>query len=195
MKRIAFILFVNLLASTLLAQQADEMFTTYAKQKVDELQDYIRLISNREVSQKEKDLYYTKALQLFIGEGKEYVYIDDNGNEQTHAPVTIKTSSARRTSSRTITSYLQNLKRGALQNSKMTIVSVDIVYIDNLFQIGNGRYKASAHYRHNYYNNKDGRVLYQDVTEKKLEIILEKLNEVDINVPIVLLSNISAIFE
>jgi hypothetical protein len=153
---------------------ADEKkaFQVRAKEKIDEYQHYLSEIASKEVSNDVKTGYVHQALNLFIGQGESYNYTDENGSSQMHAPVKTQISSLNRRNSHFINTkiYLQNLIN--LTYTKVELSSGDAVRVDNIHKV-NGQYRAVAYICQKFKGYRDGRLAYEDVTSKRIEIIME----------------------
>lgn len=190
MKKLFLLLFINLQADCVSAQQVDEHLQTLAKERIEEFNMYLNIIANKSgESETKKDIATTKALNLFIGKGDSYEYIDDCGNKRTHEPVKMQIyNQIRKSPPKQIKQYLKNLRYSAYK--KVVIDMVDIIVLDNVFQRGDGSYEAIAHYRQRFCGYRDGRVIYQDVTDKKIKVFFDTIENAGQSVYIVLLGDI-----
>lgn len=183
MKRIRFILAIIgllLLQQSAIAQQvtlSDEdkgELQIRVKQKIEDFEMHLGTIASKAgVSEASKNAATMSALELFIGKGNTYEYTDDYGNRRTHEPVKMQTSSRyRKYPPKPMTQYLQSLRN--LTYTKVVIESADAVRVDNIFETPDGKYEAIAYFSQKFCGYRDGRLVYNDVTEKKVKIYVEK---------------------
>ena len=144
------------------------------KQKIEDFQMHLGTIASKAgVSEASKDAATTSALELFIGKGKSYEYTDDYGNRRLHDPVMMQTSNRyRKYPPKLMTQYLKSLRN--LTYTKVVIEAADAVRVDNIFETPDGKYEAIAYFSQKFCGYKDGKLVYNDVTEKKVKIYVEK---------------------
>lgn len=144
------------------------------KQKIEDFQLQLGTIASKAgVSEASKDAATINALELFIGKGKSYEYVDDYGNRRIHEPVKMQTSNKnRKYPPKLMTQYLKSLRN--LTYTKVVIESADAVRVDNIFETPDGKYEAIAYFSQKFCGYRDGRLVYNDVTEKKVKIYVEK---------------------
>lgn len=144
------------------------------KQKIEDFQMHLGTIASKAgVSEASKDAATTSALELFIGKGKSYEYTDDYGNRRTHDPVKMQTSNRyRKYPPKLMTQYLKSLRN--MTYTKVVIEAADAVRVDNIFETPDGKYEAVAYFSQKFCGYRDGRLVYNDVTEKKVKIYVEK---------------------
>lgn len=184
MKRIKFLLVIIslfLLQQRVIAQQialSDEdkgELQIRVKQKIEDFQMHLGTIASKAgISAKSKDAATASALELLIGKGKSYEYTDDYGNIKRHEPVKMQTSNRhRKYPPKLMTLYLRNL-RNNLTYTKVVIEAADVVRVDNIFETHDGKYEAIAYFSQKFCGYRDGHLIYDDVTEKKVKIYVEK---------------------
>ena len=144
------------------------------KHKIEDFQTHLGTIASKAgVSEASKDAATTSALELFIGKGKSYEYTDDYGNRRTHDPVKMQTSNRyRKYPPKLMTQYLKSLRN--MTYTKVVIEAADAVRVDNIFETPDGKYEAVAYFSQKFCGYRDGRLVYNDVTEKKVKIYVEK---------------------
>ena len=146
---------------------------TRVKQKIEDFQLHLGTIGSKNVSESSKNAATASALELFIGKGRPYEYTDDYGNRRTHEPVKMQTSNKRRKyPPKPMTQYLQHLRN--LTYTKVVIEAADAVRVDNIFETSDGKYEAVAYFSQKFCGYRDGKLVYNDVTEKKVKIYVEK---------------------
>ncbi|MBO4850222.1 MAG: hypothetical protein J5529_04880 [Prevotella sp.] len=148
--------------------------------KIEDFQQYISLIASRKVSSQNKDLAIEKALELFIGKGKDYYLteIDENTGKETkvhHNAVTIQTvekkSGLHRP--RPMVEYLKEL-RNKTRYTSLVVESADAFYVDSIIQqLPNGQYEGVAYCYQKYYNYLENRLAYIHPSWKKVKIIFD----------------------
>ncbi|MDE7456857.1 MAG: hypothetical protein K2M96_09170 [Prevotella sp.] len=144
------------------------------KQKIEDFLMYLGTIASKAgVSEASKDAATASALELFIGRGKSYEYIDGYGNRKMHRPVQMQTSNRyRKYPPKPMTQYLKNLRNLTYPN--VVIEAADAVRVDNIFETPDGRYEAMAYFIQKFHGNGGDRPDYDDITEKKVKIYVEK---------------------
>lgn len=168
-----------------------------AKEKITAFVGYLGTIASKDVSDIYKDEAVASALDLFIGKGYKYETLDDNNNPIEHNPVTMQTSnkSGRKYPPKPMTLYLKNL-RDLKQYTKVVIETADAVRVDQVTETGDGKYRAVAYYFQKFIGMRDGKVLYQDYTQKKLTIYIERKQiptpDGNMNVWVIQLGDVSA---
>lgn len=169
---------LNIFAQTELSE--GEMMTIEQRvlEKIDDFISYLpEIAAKKNKSQEEQQLalkYISKALDLFIGEGNEYKYVDAAGNIRLHAPVTMQTTSRGRTNpSQTMKRYLSRLM--ALPYQNVEVESCKAIRIDkHLHPVGNNRWAGSAVFMQVFRATKDGMLVVNDTDEKQVTFYVDK---------------------
>ena len=158
-----------------LSQEEKEELQLRAKQKIEDFQGHLSTIASRDMPQANKTTARKAALNLFIGKGETYQYTDEYGNRLQHEGVKMQVSSKTtgRISSRLMKNYLVSLGNMA-RYTKVVIENADVVRVDNIHETGDGKYEAVAYFSQKFIGFRDGRILYTDVTEKKVKIYIDK---------------------
>jgi hypothetical protein len=160
-----------------LTQQQQQAIQRRVKNKVEEFQFYLEQLADRQVTnQKMRNEAYQLALKLFIGHGEQYrEYNVEDGAYVIKGPVKMQTSSKKnsRISNIPIKRYLQNLKNNS-SYSNVVIQSADAVYVTDIVRAGD-HYECVAYFCQKYIAYREGRVVYSDVTTKKIRIRIEKI--------------------
>lgn len=161
-------------AQTLSEEEKQEL-QIRAKQKIEDFQGHLSTIGSRRVSAESKNSAKKAALDLFIGKGEIYWSEDAYGNRTQHDPVKMQVSSNRtgRVNSRLMKYYLNSLAN-MTQYTKVEIENADVVRVDNIHETQDGKYEAVAYFSQKFCGYRDGRLVYSDVTEKKVKIYVEK---------------------
>ena len=169
------LLFVQVSFAQSLSDEDKQELQLRAKQKIESFQGYLTTIASRNISATSKTAAKKSALNLFIGKGEPYMFTDDYGNRLQHDAVKMQVSSKRtgRITTRTMKNYLTGLANMS-HYTKVEIESADVVRVDNIRMTGDGKYEAVAYYSQKFCGYRDGRLIYTDVTEKKVKIYVEK---------------------
>ncbi|MBD5329510.1 MAG: hypothetical protein HDS03_06475 [Bacteroides sp.] len=181
MKRLKFILFLILfvfvmpLSAQTLSQSDIQAVQQRAKAKVEEFQGYLSSIANTALSQKQRRTAKEQALLLFMGEGDPYYVTNDQGEREYHREVRMQTSSVNRASKsmKAMKKYLDDTYNNILKYSKVVIKSADVVRVDNVYKVGEGKYECMAYFCQEYISyGPDGSVKYGDVSRKKVKVYI-----------------------
>jgi len=130
-------------------------FKNLTRQKVNELQNHIKVIGSKAEADENRDLAIEAALKLFI---------DD---------AIMQVSSARSKSIRTypMSNYFYRLK--ALKYDRVEITYYDIAYIGDFIHGADGKYYATATIYQKFKGWSGDNIVYEDETVKKINIVLE----------------------
>ncbi|MDE6653653.1 MAG: hypothetical protein K2K37_04625 [Muribaculaceae bacterium] len=118
--------------------------------------------------------YKEKALKLFIGEGKPYPYLDINGNERMHAPVSIQITSDGKNSSMPITRYLDRLM--SLPYHTVKVDSCQAIWIsDYIYKQDENKWISTAYFLQPFraYDS-EGYCIFNDYTPTKITVFFER---------------------
>jgi len=151
------------IAATINLNEADiELFKTNTRQKVDEFQEHILIISNKEESRERRNLAEKEALKLFLADAvMEISQLDENGN------VTMTV--------RPMGEYLYRLK--VLPYTKVLIEFYDIAYVSNFARGADGRFYATATVFQKFTGFTGDEIVYSDITKKEIEIIVDLVED------------------
>lgn len=129
-----------------------------------------RPMEERKLAQK----YIEKTLDLFIGKGYDYMYIDQAGNKRNHDAVKMQTTSGGIPNPpRYMRSYLPRLM--ALKYQKVEIDTCSAVRIDkHIHDAGNGQYTATASFIQSFRGWRDGRIVINDKDIKQVTVYIER---------------------
>lgn len=152
------------------------------KQKVEEFQGYTSNIANGNLSYERRRSSIESAMELFIGKGAPYTLTQEVVNkktgevkniDKTKSGVKMQVSSVNRSwiSSKPMREYLNALYRQSIKYADVRIESSDVVRVDNLHKVAEGRYEAMAYYCQRYARYDDrGLLTYGDVSRKKIKV-------------------------
>lgn len=185
MRTARFFLLFTLLGMALVTSSAQNELTEEDKKelqervkiKVEELQQYLSDIVNIELSDNQRKAAIESALYLFMGKGESYSLINEYGETVNRKPVRIQLSSVNNTAIRWLPmkKYLSNQYKNIHKYGKVTIQSADVVRVDNIYKVGEGRYQAVAYFCQKYVAYKDGEIKYTDITGKKVIVYIDAI--------------------
>lgn len=173
-----FVLFVSIpIFPQQLTQAEKESLQARVKNKVDEYQFYLQqLADKRSTSEEVKNNAYSLALKLFVGECENYsIYDPDLGRNVTKSAVRMEISSKyRSTKSRVLMKrYLNNLRNNQTYD-QIEITDADIVRVDNIYKVGD-HYECMAYFCQKYIGYRDRRIIYSDITTKKVRVYIQAI--------------------
>ena len=138
------------------------LFKEQTKRKVEEFQQHIVILGDKEQPREMRNMAEREALKLFYkGAMMEVSYIDKTG----------KTS----IKSRTMENYLYRLK--TLPYTKVVINYYDIAYITDFIKGPDNRYYAVATIFQEFKGFVGDNIKYADITQKEIEIIVEQIED------------------
>ena len=133
-----------------------DLYSKKALKKTEDLGLYIGLITNKTTDMMDKKDAIDLAVQLFINEeAKVEVSSVTNSNEKRQYP---------------IRKYLDRIR--LLQYDKVEVKWRNISYVSKLRKGVDGNYYGVITVQQVFRGYKDGMIVYQDVTQKDLEVIL-----------------------
>lgn len=154
-----------------------EALQARVKDKVDEFVHHLSCIVNTELTDYQRQNEIKAALILFIGNGERYTVTNEYGEKENHAPVRMQISSVNHDTKRWLSmkKYLNNQYENVHKYGKVKIESADIVRVDNINKISDGHYEAMAYFVQKYIAFRDGKVVYSDITTKKIKVYIDAL--------------------
>ena len=113
-------------------------------------------------------------MELFIGGGDDYEYMDQAGNLRIHEAVKMQTTSRGRANKpQPMKRYLNRLM--ALPYEKVEVESCKAIRIDkHLHYIGNNRWSGSAVFMQVFRATQDGNYVVNDTDEKQVTIYVDR---------------------
>ncbi len=134
-----------------------EYYSTLALKRVEDLGDFIKIISDKQSDPLDVPVAIDNAVKLFI-------------NESAQVEVTsLKDTSARRKFP--IRQYLNKVKLLNYSNVQVTWFKVE--YVSDLKLGTDGNYYGVIAYEQLFEGTMDGKVIYRDITTKNLQIIIK----------------------
>jgi hypothetical protein len=160
-----------------LTQEDKQELQERVKLKVEELQGYLSQIVNTSLTDNQRRAAVTSSLALFIGKGQPYSIQNEYGETIQKSPVRMQVSSTNRSYSTWVrmTKYLDNQYNNVYKYGKVSIESADVVRVDNIYKVGNGQYQAVAYFCQKYAAYRDGRLVYSDITSKKVVVYISAI--------------------
>lgn len=148
------------------------------REQIDDFISYLPEIAGKSGKpQDEKKLalkYINSALELFIGKGDQYSYIDQNGNKRLHEAVKMQTTSRgvanRPKPMKRYLSGLINLPYQKVEVDKCSAVRIN----KHLYKISEGKYAATAVYLQAFRAWRDGKLIINDKDAKQVTVYVDK---------------------
>lgn len=152
----------ELLLEINLSDQDLELFRIQTKQKVEELQQHIATIGDKDVASDKRNLAEREALKLFYS-GAQI--------EISHRDAAGKISKI----SRDIKQYLARLK--SLPYTRVVIKFYEIAYISEFTRGPDGKYYSVATLLQEFTGFTGDNIVYSDLTKKEVEIIVDLVED------------------
>lgn len=152
----------ELLLEISLSEADLELFREQTQHKVEELQQHIATIGDKEISMEKRNLAEEEALKLFYNGAQ----IEISNREQNGDIKKI---------SRDVGHYLARLK--SLPYSRVIIKYYEIAYISEFTRGPDGRYYAVATVLQEFSGFSGDNLIYSDITKKEIEIIVDLVED------------------
>ncbi len=140
-------------------------------QQVDMYQHCLKYLANKKTTIADKNVYYRKALDLFIGKGESY---EDLLTHEKHAAVKTQVSSVKKGPQPPIPTkvHLRGIRDGSRYKnySNVSMESAQLVVVDGLTKIDDTLYTTVAHMATEFVGVRDGVPVYKDITWKDIEV-------------------------
>ena len=146
--------------------------------KVMEFQNHLQnIVKKDELTTLQRENEIKASLVLFIGNGERYKVINSDGVEENRSAVRMQLSSLNRSVNRWITmkSYLRNLFNNVHRYVKVVIQEADAIRVDNINHVSGDNYEAMAYFAQKFIGFRDGKVVYGDITTKKIKVYIKAL--------------------
>ena len=145
-----------------LSEQDIQLFKEQTKQKVEEFQQYIVTLGNKDEPAEKRNMAEKEAIKLFYkGSQMEISMAMPDGSVQKV--------------NRPMEKYLARLK--SLPFTKVIIKFYDIAYISNFTKGPDGKYYSTATIIQEFTGFNDDKLVYTDVTKKEIEIIIDLVED------------------
>jgi hypothetical protein len=139
-----------------------EVFKEQTKQKVEEFQQYIVTLGNKDEPAEKRNMAEKEALKLFYkGAQMEISMVLSDGNVQKI--------------NRPMEKYLARLK--SLPYTKVIIRFYDIAYISDFTKGPDGKYYSTATIIQEFTGFSNDDIIYKDITKKDIEIIVDLVED------------------
>ena len=139
-----------------------EEFKVRTKQKVEEFQQHIVIIGDKEQPSDMRNLAEREALKLFVKDAiMEISSVKADGSSDIVA--------------RPIAKYLARLK--ALPFTRVVIKFYDVAYVTDFVKGPDGRYYSTATIIQEFNGFNGDNLIYSDVTKKEIEIIIDLVED------------------
>jgi hypothetical protein len=139
-----------------------EVFKEQTKQKVEEFQQYIVTLGNKDEPAEKRNMAEKEALKLFY-EGAQMeisVIMPDGSIQKVNRPME---------------KYLARLK--SLPYTKVIIKFYDIAYVSDFTKGPDGKYYSTATIIQEFTGFSNDDIIYKDVTKKEVEIIIDLVED------------------
>lgn len=135
-----------------------EVFKEQTKQKVEEFQQYIVTIGNKEEPAEKRNMAEKEAMKLFYKSAQMEIsfLLPDGTTQKVNRPME---------------KYLARLK--SLPYTKVVIKFYDIAYIKDFTKGPDGRYYSTATIIQEFTGFSKDNIIYTDITKKDIEIIID----------------------
>jgi hypothetical protein len=137
-----------------------EEFSDKALQKIDDFTNYLGIIASKETVPESANQAIELAMELFVDE---------------NVLVEVSTSGYAEVMKRKIKDYLVRLK--LLKYDRVEIQWADINYVSNFRKGPDGNYYGSITVKQTFRGYKDNQVVYSDVTQKDVEIVIKGMEK------------------
>lgn len=173
----------NLYAQDVLTDNQKIQFQNRVKQKVEEFQNALSKIVDKNLRHDIRKENVTNLLKLFMGEGEAYDWVDVELDKRMHSNgVKMQTSSANtgRITTQKLKKYIYKLfdpttGKSSMRYSKIVIESASAVRVDNIVKVGD-HYECMAYFSQKFIGYKDGRISYDDKTTKKIRCYIRSID-------------------
>jgi len=148
--------------NTNLSESDVKVFITQTKQKIDEFQQYIITIGDKQSPPAERDLAEKEALKLFYPGSIMQISrkMTDGSIKKTDRPME---------------KYLARLK--ALPYTKVVIEFYDIAYVDKLEKGPDGKYYGTATVFQKFTGFNGDFIAYSDITKKEISVVIDLVED------------------
>ena len=186
------VIFALSIAIVIYAQEDKETILPHKPRITGQLNDYISFMGNKSKPEENRFYYMNKALKLFIGNGDSY---EENGVEKNGVFIHIKSKVGKELRSVPVKTFFQSLIKGGRNYSDIRIESIELVNIkvSDLQKRNNDLWVCDCQMEQAFEGVWDGRLLFRDITAKKIKCYLTKEDLEDALECIIKLGDIYAI--
>ena len=186
------VIFALSIAIVIYAQEDKETILPHKLMITGQLNDYISFMGNKSKPEENRFYYMNKALKLFIGNGDSY---EKNRVEKNGVFIHIKSKVGKELRSVPVKTFFQSLIKGGRNYSGIRIESIELVNIkvSDLQKRNNDLWVCDCQMEQAFEGVWDGRLLFRDITAKKIKCYLTKEDLEDALECIIKLGDIYAI--
>lgn len=168
----------------------DEMLKRRSAEKVGEMTDKIEFMANPQNDIQTRYVYKSKALKLFVNNGEAY---EEDGRHKDGVYMEVTSVYRKKPSRRLMRDYFEGLIN--MRYSKVTIESTDVsnIKVSNLQKTDDGQYVCTCYFEQAFCGYKDGRLVYKDITRKKVKCYVSREETIDGVEYIVRLGDVTAL--
>lgn len=191
-KILSLILLTLICLPAIKAQDATEqaLIQRRAAEMVSQLGDYLNYMADKEKSEKTRQYYRKKALNLFIGKGESYVIGGRSFPAVSMQTTSVNTQKVRTTPMAQYFTNLINLNYGQV---KLTTTEVGKIKVSDLKKVDNDTYVCTCYIEQVFKGySREGKPIYGDITRKSVQCYVTVENTVMGTEYIVQLGNITA---
>lgn len=203
MRKILLMVILTISALAISAQEMtkeqQKLMQQRAQKKVALFTSYLEMIANKNESLDYRQYYKDSALKLFVGQGNAYqeIHVSETGSlvkvEREGVKMEVSSTNRSTRSNYLLRTYLTNLAN--LKYQKVTLQSTELanIRVSNIQRVGENVYKCVCFFKQAFVGYREGKPVYADITEKKVECYILKEDTVDGAEFVVLLGNVTAL--
>ncbi len=174
------------------ATDQDDMLRRRAAEKVAQMNDYISFMANKKKTQDNRMYYRGKALNLFMGKGNSY---EENGVTKDGVQMEVTSKNRSSVSHKFMRDYFTNLVKGLTAYTDVQISATEIanIKVSQLRQVEDNLYVCTCEYDQAFAGYRDGKIIYKDITTKRIKCYVKAEDTEDGLEYIILLGDVYAI--
>lgn len=167
------VLFALSIAIMVSAQEGNEIIMPHQSMITSRLNDYISFMANKNMPEESRFYYMNKALTLFIGNGDIY---EENGVEKDGVLIHIKSKVGKEVKSVPVKTFFQSLIKGGRNYSDIGIEAIELanIKVSELQKINDDLWVCDCQMEKAFEGVRDGRLLFRDITTKRIKCFLTK---------------------
>lgn len=163
---------------------------------VNELNDYIQFMADKQMSLSKRKYYRDKALSLFIEQGNAY---EENGVLKNGVMIETFSRYRKTPTRRLVRDYftgLMNLKYSKVSVTSAQFANIELSNLEKFAETESGTiYECRCYVDQDFIGYPDDVAAYRDITRRivTFRVVISNLNDLDLEYCIVLLGDITAI--
>lgn len=175
-----------------ISHQEDEILKRRIAEKVALMNDYIAYMADKSKKENTRSYYRGKALNLFIGKGLDY---EEDGVSKKGVLMEITSKTYNTVTPKLMREYFWNLIKGLNYYAEIEITSTDAasMKVSDLKPVGDNEYECSCQYVQYFVGRRDGVIVYNDITTKRIKCRVIKEDTEDGAEYVVLLGDVYAV--